>query len=218
MLEAEAYDHEIEIAVGKPQQGAGEIGLALHMMLLFERLDDAVGGTVAILDQEDASAAPELIEPDPQGRGQAHLLLGRGAHQHLVGEHFEPREVLHPRDQGDVVDGLGKEVVGSGLEPLHPVRGLIERRDHDQRDMLRARLGFQPPADLETVHPGHHHVEQHHIGPLPRADMQRLGAAPSRAHLEILGGQPCFEKLHIGVDVVDDKNACGHGRPTVPRR
>ena len=65
MLEAEADDHEIEIAVGKPQEGAGRIGLALHMMLLFERLDDALGRAVAVLDQEDAAAAPELIEPDP---------------------------------------------------------------------------------------------------------------------------------------------------------
>jgi hypothetical protein len=33
---------------------------------------------------------------------------------------------------------------------------------------------------------------------------------------EFEGGN--FEKLHIGVDVVDDKNACGRGLPTVPRR
>ena len=50
VLEAEADDHEIEITIGKPQQGAGRVGVALHMMLLLERLDDAVGRTVAILD------------------------------------------------------------------------------------------------------------------------------------------------------------------------
>jgi hypothetical protein len=27
-----------------------------------------------------------------------------------------------------------------------------------------------------------------------------------------------FEQLHIGIDIVDDENACGHGLATVPRR
>jgi hypothetical protein len=218
VLEAEADDQEIEIAVGKPQQRTGRIGLALHMMLPLQRAQDALGRAVAVLDQEDAAAAPKLIELDPHGRDKTHLFLGRGAHQHLVREHLEPRQVLHPRDQRDVVDRLRQKVVGSGLEPLHPVGGLIERGDHDHRDMLRARLDFQPPADLKTVHPGHHHVEQNHVGPLARADMQRLGTAPRRAHLEIFGCEPRFEKFHIGVDVVDDKNACGHGLATVLRR
>ena len=52
-------------------------------------------------------------------------------------------------------------------------------------------------------------VEQDHVGTLPRADMQGLGAAARSTHLEILGRQPRFEKLHIGVDVVDDKDVTG---------
>ena len=65
IVEAQAYDHQIEIAVGQPQQSAGRIGLALDVMFLLERVDDALGGTIAVLDQQNASAAPELIEPDP---------------------------------------------------------------------------------------------------------------------------------------------------------
>ncbi len=179
ILEAEADDHQVEITVGNLQQSAGRVGFALDLMLLLQRPDDALGGPVAVVDQQNAAAPPELIDPDSRGRGNAHLLLGRGAHQHLVGEHFQPRDVLHPRDQRDVVDRLGEEIVGAGFQPLHPVGGLVERGDHDHRNMLGARLGLQPPADLETVHAGHHHVEQDHVGPLPRADMQRLG--PLRA-------------------------------------
>jgi hypothetical protein len=41
------------------------IGLALHVMLLVEGLHDALGRAIAILNQENASTAPEPIEPDP---------------------------------------------------------------------------------------------------------------------------------------------------------
>jgi len=152
-------DHEIEFAVRQAQQRVRGIGLALHVMLLVEGLHDALGRAIAILNQENASTVPEPIEPDPQRGGEAHLLLGRGAHQHLVGKHFESRQVPRPRDQRDVVDRLGQKVVGARLEPLHSVGRLVERRDDDHRDVLRARLGLKPPADLETVHAGHHHVE-----------------------------------------------------------
>jgi hypothetical protein len=183
-----------------------------------ERTCEQSRRAVAVLHQKDASAAPELIEPDAEGGGKAHLLLSGGAHQHLVGEHLQPGEILHPRDERDVVDGLGEEVVGSCLQSLHPVRGLIESGDHDHRDVLRARLRFEPAADLEAVHPRHHHVEQHHVGTLARADMQRLGTAARRAHLKIFSREPRFEQLHIGIDIDDDENACGHGLATVPRR
>jgi hypothetical protein len=67
-------------------------------------------------------------------------------------------------------------------------------------------------------HAGHHHVEQHHIGPLTRADVQRFRAAMSRTHLEIVGGKARLEQLDVGVGVVDDEYTCGQGVATVPRR
>ena len=121
MLEAETDDHEIEIALRETQQSPRRVRLTLDVMFGAERLDDTVGRTVTILDENNASAASELIEPDAHSRGETHLLLGRGAHQHLVGQHLEAREILHPRDERDIVDRLGEEVVGSRLEPLHAV-------------------------------------------------------------------------------------------------
>jgi len=187
-------------------------------MLVLERLDDALRRTVPVLDQENSSAAPELIEPQPHGRGKAHLLLGRGTHQHLVGEHLEPRQIFHARDQRDIVDRLGEKIVGTRLKSLHAVRRLVERVDDDHGNMLRARIRLQPAADLEAVHARHHHIEQDYVGPLPRTDMQRFRTVPCGAHFEILGRQPRFEQLHIGFDVVDDEYACGHDAATVPRR
>jgi hypothetical protein len=43
VLEAQADNHEVEFAVWRPQQRVRGIGLALHVMLLFERLHDALG-------------------------------------------------------------------------------------------------------------------------------------------------------------------------------
>jgi hypothetical protein len=94
------------------------------------------------------------------------LLLGRGAHQHLSVSILSRARFPSPRDQRDVFDRLGEKVVGARLEPLHPVGRLVERGDNDHRDVLRARLGLEPPANLETVHAGHHHVEQDDVGPL----------------------------------------------------
>ena len=108
ILQAEADDHQVEIAVRQGQQGPRRIGLPLDPVLVLQRVDHALGRTVAILDKENAAAAPELVESDAQGGGETHLLLGRGAHQHLVGEHFQPSQVLYPGNQGDVVDRLGK--------------------------------------------------------------------------------------------------------------
>jgi hypothetical protein len=46
-------------------------------------------------------------------------------------------------------------------------RRLIERRHHDDRDVLDARLGLEPAANFEPVHTGHHHIEQDDVRPLP---------------------------------------------------
>ena len=72
------------------------------------------------------------------------------------------------------------------------------------------RIGLQPAADLEAVHVGHHHVEQHDVDLAVLAGLERVGAVGGGQHLEIFGEQPDFEQLHIGRDVVDDEDAGGH--------
>ena len=73
----------------------------------------------------------------------------------------------------DVVDRLGEEIVGAGLEPLHLVRRLVERRDHDHRHVHGPGRALDAAADLEAVHARHHDVEQHHV--------DALGLAAARA-------------------------------------
>ena len=57
----------------------------------------------------------------PHGVLDGDLLAGLGAGAKLVGQHLEPHEALDARHELHVVDGLGQEIVGAGLEALHAV-------------------------------------------------------------------------------------------------
>ena len=72
-----------------------------------------------------------------------------------------------------MVDAQGKflqiyrfiqEIAGAGGNAHHPLLALGERGDHQDRDKGRAGVFFQPPADFEAVHAGHHHVQQDDVG------------------------------------------------------
>ena len=128
----------------------------------------------------------------------------------LVGQQLQPDQALHARHQLQVVDRLGQEIVGAGLEAADAVGNLVERGDHDDWDVRGRRIAFQPPADLEAVHVGHHHVEQHDIDLAVLAGLDGVGPVGRSQHLEIFGKQPNLEQPHIGRNVVDDEDARGH--------
>ena len=75
---------------------------------------------------------------------------------------------------------------------------------------MRRRIGFQPAADLEAVHVGHHHVEQDDVAFGALADGKRFRAAGRGQHVEILGRQARFQQLDVGGDIVDDQDTRGH--------
>ena len=81
-----------------------------------------------------------------------------------------------PAEQLDLVDRLGEEVVGAGLDAALEVAGLVQGGDHQDGDVLRRRVGPEPLADLEAAELRHHHVEQDQVGlaaPRPRAGSPR---------------------------------------------
>ena len=85
--------------------------------------------------------------------------------------------------------------------------------------MVRLRVGLESPADLEAIHVGHHHVEQHDIAFRALADRQSLRPAGGGHDVKILGRQARLEQLHIGRNVINDKNAGGHIVPQAgPRK
>ena len=74
-----------------------------------------------------------------------------------------------------LVERLGEEVVGAGIEPGDDVvdRRAPGQQDHGQRD--RPRVCPQAAADLEAIHPGQADVEQDEV----RDDLER-GRQPRR--------------------------------------
>jgi len=89
------------------------------------------------------------------------------------------------------------------LESADAIRDLVQRRHHDDGYMRHSLIALQTPADLETVHAGHHDVEQHHVDLTVFADVDRFGAAIGNDHLEIFGEEAGLQKPGIG----------GHGCP-----
>ena len=114
--------------VAEPQQRRLQIGLDVDLVHLGRaRATHATGDALLVLDQQHAAGG---FPPRPRGNAAGHaadLGTGRHAQQHLVVQRLEPRQVLHPGDERDVVDRLGEEIVGAGFEPLHLVGGLVQR-------------------------------------------------------------------------------------------
>ena len=73
-----------------------------------------------------------------------------------------------------------------------------------------AGLALEPPAHLEAVHVGHHHVEQDDVAFGALADRERLLAAHRGDDVEIFRRQPRFQQLDVRRHIVDDENARSH--------
>jgi len=196
--------------LGKLRQRRLRVALGKGVVRLGQHFEQTGGGTGMIVDHEHAA------RPARHGLGKgavvrdAHILAGRGPHDHFVVEHLQPRQVFDAGDERDVVDGLGQKVIGAALEPLDLVGRLVERRHHDDRDMMGLGRRLDAAAGLEPVHARHHHVEKHDIDPFARQNIERFLAAVGRQHFEILRLKPRFEQLHVGQDVIDDENSGGH--------
>ena len=146
------------------------------------------------------------------------LLRRRRPHAQLVRDHLEAHQRTHPRHQRDVGDRLGQEVVRARFQPPHPVGRLAERGDHDDRNMMRRRIGFEAAANFEAVQIRHQHVEQDDIAQPPPANCQRLLPAHRDHDIEIFRGESRLQQLDVGEHVVDDQDPRRHRVPLMPRR
>ena len=180
------------------------------MCSVGEHRGDALVRRRPIVDDQHAAAAAGVGDRFALRRFDADLARGQRAHAQLVGHHLEPRQRAHARDQRQFGDRLGQKIVGAGFEPAHAVGRLVERGHHDHRNVMRGRIGLEPPAHFEAVHVRHHDVEQDEVAFGALADRQRLLAAHRRDDVEIFGRQPRFQQLDVGRHVVDDENAGGH--------
>ena len=141
-----------------------------------------------------------------KGRGtgfDAELARGLFAQLQLVQHHFQPQQRAEAGEQRLVLDRLGEEIIGAGLEPAHPVLLLAQGGDHDDRNMGGLGRLPEPTADLEAVHARHHDVEQHDVGALGLHLVERFLAALGGDDLVILGSQFRLEQANIDENVID---------------
>ena len=111
---------------------------------------------------------------------QPHVLAGRLAHAKLVHHHLQAHQAAHAREQRGIVDRLGEEIVGAGIEPRDAVGRLVERGDHHDRHMGGLGIGLDAAADFEAVHARHHDVEQDDVGLVLLHALERFLAADRR--------------------------------------
>ncbi len=210
------HQRQLVIAAAHRQRGVGRVDQHIHPVVGAQVALDPFGVPHVGIDQQDAAI---LVVDGVHGAHRifdGDLLAGTGTRPQLVGQRLEPHQALHPGHQLDVVDRLGQEVVGAGLEPAHAVGGLVERGHHQHRDMAGLAVDLEPRTDLEAVHLGHHHVEQDDVDLALGADRQRFLAGSSRDDVEILSRKPRLEQADIRWNIVDDQHPCRQ-RPQAPR-
>jgi hypothetical protein len=103
---------------------------------------------------------------------------------------------------------LGEKIVGARFQPSHPVGGLVERRHHHHRDMMRARARFEPAADSRSVR-FRHHVEQHDLAFGALADRERLVPLMAVSTSKYSADRRASGASRGG-NVVNDKDTGGH--------
>ena len=189
------------------------------------RLEGIVGATrhdeLGELGREEALEAAELLEladlvldaalerPVPLG-----ALLGEVLHG--VVEVLDPEHGLDPGHQRRLIHGLRQVLVAPGFEAGDDVRGIRLGRHEDDRDEGKRRIRPEPPADLEPVQLGHHHVEQDEIGLCLLRRGERLLAVGRGDDVVPAGGQAHLQDVDVRRRVVHDQDPrrCSHAEPS----
>ena len=133
-----------------------ELLARLRALLRRRTVDDAAASEGTVLQFADLSRGGVVDGAAPQQRA-------------------EPGQQLLERER------LGQVVVGPGVEPGDPVRDGVARGEHEDRQLVAGLA--HPPAHLEPVQPGHHHVEHHRVGPPLLHGLQGVLAVRREIHL-----------------------------------
>ncbi len=124
---------------------------------------------------------------------------------HRLGGEAGANGVAHAVRQQGPVDRLGDEVGGAVVVRALDRLGVVQAREHQDRDARARRRGTDALADLVAVEAGHHHVQQHQVVDPGLELRQRLLAAGRIAHVE--AGMPQGRRGHVAQQgvVVDDQ-------------
>ena len=150
-------------------------------------------------------SSPASSGSSASSRGRS---AGRGAHRRAAQRRLDAAAELAHRER------LGDVVVGAELEAEHLVDLLGLGRQHDDRHRAR---GAQPPAHLEAVEVGHHHVEHDEVEVALGEALERLDAVGRAHHLVAVLAQRVGEQREDRLLVVDEQDACGSLGHRLPR-
>ena len=131
-----------------------------------------------------------------------------------VGRRLELEQAAHARAEHEAVVRLGEEVVAAGLDRLDAIGRVVERRDEDDGNALRARIALDAAADLESrraivdaeVAGGHRHVEDAEVGTMLEARGERRRSVRGGDGAEAQHVQLIEQQLDVRRDVVGDEN------------
>ena len=87
-----------------------------------------------------------------------------------------------------------------------PVGRVGTRGQKDDRDVARVLVGRQLAGDRPAVELGHHHVEQHEVGPLLARELETLAAIGGLEHVDARGDQVDPAEQPDRALVVDDEH------------
>src|SRR5680860_811818 len=110
---------------------------------------------------------------------------------------------LHASGELTRRERLGDVVVRAELQTHHAVVFVASGGEHDHR---HRRVLPQAPADLETVDPGQHEVEDHEVRPLSGRVVERGLAVTDRVHRETLALEVAHNDLTHCRIILDDEH------------
>ena len=138
---------------------------------------------------------------DPLRLGQA-LLAEDQASQVLVGAQHIADAVRQDRPVDRLVDEIGGADAIGFLDRVD----VVERGGHQHRRVASARQCANGAADIEAVHLGHHHIEQHEVRLAFGEALERRGAALRLDDLEAGGFEHLALQKAFGLVVVGDQD------------
>ena len=110
------------------------------------------------------------------------------------------------------IHGLGKEIVGAGLDPLDAIFHAVECGHDDDGDEPCLFVALEDAAGGEAVHHRHHHVQKNQIGGVARDLVDRLLAVAGTDRLVAEVLQLLLQVVDVEWLVIDDKDLGSHER------
>ncbi len=111
-----------------------------------------------------------------------------------------------PRLEQHGLERLAEVVLGPELDAAHHAVHLVQRRDHEDRDVAKGRIGLEPLEHRVAVEVRHHHVEQHQVHGRPGERGQRGPPAGRGEDLVVLAPKPAGEHVAVVLVVVHDQD------------